>query len=267
MNLRISRLSCVPAGCRAAEALEAHTLKLWSKPGIRQAFLHNAESGESNQERTYFLGVGSLWRTARKNGRRFIPTRTGNRRAPKTAADASCRQQSSSLLVADRFASVKGFQFEVWVRVRMPHGLDHIVHAIRDSTRLAISKSRAGFHCRPRAIRHPWGTHNRMVQFAASSSNWSTRELKLIVSSALGCFSRSAGFRATFSVDDEGLAMLVLEGRAAAADAKAFRAPAIGDSAWFDSRLRSVRPTPGRHCEGSLCRSRSRPDAKTPDIG
>ena len=46
----------------------------------------------------------------------------------------------------------------------MPHGLDHIVHAIRDLDAAAESYARAGFTVGARN-RHPWGTHNRIVQF------------------------------------------------------------------------------------------------------
>jgi hypothetical protein len=46
----------------------------------------------------------------------------------------------------------------------MPHGLDHIVHAIRDLDAAGDFYGRAGFTVGARN-RHPWGTHNRIVQF------------------------------------------------------------------------------------------------------
>src|SRR3979490_573407 len=45
----------------------------------------------------------------------------------------------------------------------MPHGLDHIVHAVRDLDAAAEFYRRAGFTVGARN-RHAWGTHNRIVQ-------------------------------------------------------------------------------------------------------
>lgn len=46
----------------------------------------------------------------------------------------------------------------------MPRGLDHIVHAVRDLDAAADFYRRAGFKVGARN-RHPWGTHNHVVQF------------------------------------------------------------------------------------------------------
>lgn len=46
----------------------------------------------------------------------------------------------------------------------MPRGLDHIVHAVRDLDAAADFYRRAGFQVGARN-RHPWGTHNHVVQF------------------------------------------------------------------------------------------------------
>jgi Glyoxalase-like domain len=45
----------------------------------------------------------------------------------------------------------------------MPHGLDHIVHAVRGLDAAAEFYARAGFMVGTRN-RHAWGTHNRIVQ-------------------------------------------------------------------------------------------------------
>src|SRR6266540_4181791 len=45
----------------------------------------------------------------------------------------------------------------------MPRGLDHIVHAVRDLDAAAELYARLGFRVGVRN-RHPWGTHNRIVQ-------------------------------------------------------------------------------------------------------
>lgn len=46
----------------------------------------------------------------------------------------------------------------------MPRGLDHIVHAVRDLDAASDFYRRAGFKVSARN-RHPWGTHNHVVQF------------------------------------------------------------------------------------------------------
>lgn len=45
----------------------------------------------------------------------------------------------------------------------MPRGLDHVVHAVRDLDAAAQLYQRLGFTVGTRN-RHPWGTHNRIVQ-------------------------------------------------------------------------------------------------------
>ncbi|HME30252.1 MAG TPA: VOC family protein [Pseudolabrys sp.] len=45
----------------------------------------------------------------------------------------------------------------------MPRGLDHIVHAVRDLDAAADLYRRLGFNVGARN-RHPWGTHNHIVQ-------------------------------------------------------------------------------------------------------
>jgi catechol 2,3-dioxygenase-like lactoylglutathione lyase family enzyme len=45
----------------------------------------------------------------------------------------------------------------------MARGLDHIAHAVRDLDAAATLYGRLGFNVGARN-RHPWGTHNRIVQ-------------------------------------------------------------------------------------------------------
>jgi hypothetical protein len=66
-------------------------------------------------------------------------------------------------------------------------------------------------------------------------------EPELITASAPGLFS-FGGFARDFLAHDEGLAMLVLEGRGAAADAEAFRTAGIGDFKVFDFEREAKRP-------------------------
>jgi hypothetical protein len=123
----------------------------------------------------------------------------------------------------------------------MPHGLDHIVHAIRDLDAAGEFYRRAGFTVGARN-RHPWGTHNRIVQFPGVFIELlNVGEPELITASAPGLFSFGS-FARDFLAHDEGLAMLVLEGRGAAADAEAFRTAGVGDFKVFDFEREAKRP-------------------------
>jgi hypothetical protein len=88
--------------------------------------------------------------------------------------------------------------------------------------------------------RHPWGTHNAIVQFPGVFIELLTvGEPGLIPrprSLSFGAFARE------FLARGEGLAMLVLEGKDAAADAEAFRAAGIGDFDVFDFAREAERP-------------------------
>jgi len=123
----------------------------------------------------------------------------------------------------------------------MPHGLDHIVHAVRDLDAAAAFYGRAGFTVGSRN-RHPWGTHNHIVQFPGVFIELlGVGEPELITAATPGTFS-FASFTRDFLARDQGLAMLVLEGRGAAADAEAFRAAGIGDFDVFDFEREAKRP-------------------------
>jgi hypothetical protein len=110
----------------------------------------------------------------------------------------------------------------------MPRGLDHIVHAVRDLDAAGELYGRLGFTVGARN-RHPWGTHNRIVQFPGFFVELVTiGELEKVAAGdarvpSFGAFVRD------FLNAGEGLAMLVLESRDAVADARAFRESGIGD--------------------------------------
>jgi glyoxalase-like protein len=90
--------------------------------------------------------------------------------------------------------------------------------------------------------RHPWGTHNRIVQCPGVFIELLTvGEPELIPPAAPRTFSFGA-FTRDFLAHHEGLSMLVLEGKGAAADAEAFRAAGIGDFAVFDFAREAKRP-------------------------
>ena len=100
----------------------------------------------------------------------------------------------------------------------MARGLDHIVHAVHDLDAAGEAYARLGFTVGARN-RHPWGTHNRIVQFPGVFIELlAIGEPELIPpakprSVSFGAFTRA------FLERGEGLSMLVLEGKGAAADA------------------------------------------------
>ena len=123
----------------------------------------------------------------------------------------------------------------------MPHGLDHIVHAVRDLDAAAEFYRRAGFTVGARN-RHEWGTHNYIVQFPGVFVELiAVGEPELIRVGAPGTFSFGA-FMRDFLAREQGLAMLVLEGKGAADDAEAFRSAGIGDFKVFNFERAAKRP-------------------------
>jgi hypothetical protein len=114
----------------------------------------------------------------------------------------------------------------------MARGLDHLVHTVRDLDVAGELYGRLGFTVGARN-RHPWGTHNRIVQLPGFFVELLTiGEPDKIAAAAPGTFSFGA-FTRDFLARGEGLAMLVLEGHDAAGDAEAFRRAGIGDFAPF----------------------------------
>ena len=123
----------------------------------------------------------------------------------------------------------------------MPRGLDHIVHAVRDLDAAAEFYRRAGFTVGARN-RHPWGTHNYIVQFPGVFVELiGVGEPGLVRPAGQRVFSFGAYIR-DFLSRGEGLSMLVLEGKGAAADVDAFRAAGIGDFEVFDFAREAKRP-------------------------
>jgi hypothetical protein len=90
--------------------------------------------------------------------------------------------------------------------------------------------------------RHPWGTHNRIVQCPGVFIELLTvGEPELIPPPGPRTFSFGAYTR-DFLAHHEGLSMLALEGKGAAADADAYRAAGIGDFEVFDFAREAKRP-------------------------
>jgi catechol 2,3-dioxygenase-like lactoylglutathione lyase family enzyme len=146
----------------------------------------------------------------------------------------------------------------------MPRGLDHIVHAVRDLDAAAEFYSRAGFTVGARN-RHAWGTHNYIVQFPGVFIELiAIGEPELIRIGAPGTFSFGAFLR-DFLAREEGLAMLVLEGKGAVEDAAAFRAAGIGNFKPFNFEREARRPD-GSPVKVAFSLAFAA-DEKAPDIG
>jgi catechol 2,3-dioxygenase-like lactoylglutathione lyase family enzyme len=146
----------------------------------------------------------------------------------------------------------------------MPRGLDHIVHAVRDLDAAAEFYRRAGFTVGARN-RHAWGTHNFIVQFPGVFIELiAIGEPELIRIGAPGTFSFGAFLR-DFLAREQGLAMLVLEGKGAADDAAAFRAAGIGDFKPFNFEREASRPD-GSSTKVAFSLAFAA-DEKAPDIG
>jgi Glyoxalase-like domain len=146
----------------------------------------------------------------------------------------------------------------------MPRGLDHIVHAVRDLDAAADFYRRAGFMVGARN-RHSWGTHNTIVQFPGVFIELvAIGERELIRIGAPGTFSFGAFLR-DFLAREQGLAMLVLEGKGAPADAAAFREAGIGDFKPFNFKREARRPdgSPTKVAFSLVFAA----DEKAPDIG
>ena len=110
----------------------------------------------------------------------------------------------------------------------MPRGLDHIVHAVRDLDAAAELYRRLGFTVGARN-KHPWGTHNTIIQCPGVFIEL----LTLAEPEKLGSdgFSRLFGaYTRDFLKRGEGLALLILESRDARADEADFRAASIAGS-------------------------------------
>jgi len=107
-------------------------------------------------------------------------------------------------------------------------GLDHIVHAVRDLDAAAELYRALGFNVGARN-RHPWGTHNHLVQLPG----FFIELIGVMEPNQLGSdgFSVQFGaFNRDFLARQQGFSFLMLESRDAAADAAEFRAAGIAAS-------------------------------------
>jgi len=145
----------------------------------------------------------------------------------------------------------------------MSRGLDHIVHAVRDLDAAAALYRRLGFLVGARN-RHPWGTHNHIVQLPGTF----IEVLTVAEPEKFGDdgFSRLfARFNQSFLQHQEGLSLLILESSDAGADAAAFAAAGIAasDKLTFEREGRRPDGTPVQ-VGFSLAFAR---DARSPSVG
>ncbi len=110
----------------------------------------------------------------------------------------------------------------------MARGLDHIVHAVRDLDVATALYRDLGFTVGARN-KHPWGTHNHVVQFPGFFIELLTlAEPDKLDDSG---FSQQFGvYNRDFTARHEGLSMLVLESKDSAADVAAFKAAGVAAS-------------------------------------
>jgi hypothetical protein len=123
----------------------------------------------------------------------------------------------------------------------MPRNLDHIVHAVHDLDAAAALYEKLGFIVGARN-KHPWGTHNRIIQFDGSFIELLTvGEPDKIAAHAPHSFSFGA-FHRDFLAHEQGLAMLLLNSTDVKADNAAWREARIGDFDVFNFEREGRRP-------------------------
>jgi hypothetical protein len=142
-------------------------------------------------------------------------------------------------------------------------GLDHIAHAVRDLDAAAERYRRLGFTVGARN-RHPWGTHNHIVQLPEFFIELVTMAEPEKLGSD-GFSTLFARFNQSFLERQEGLSMLLLEGKDAAADAAAFEAAGIAaaDKLTFEREGQRPDGTPVK-VGFSIAFAR---DGKAPEVG
>jgi hypothetical protein len=123
----------------------------------------------------------------------------------------------------------------------LPHGIDHIIHAVRDLDAAGALYRRLGFTVGTRN-RHDWGTHNLVVQFSTVFVELlEIGEPEKIPPHRGRCFSFGA-FNRDYIRAREGLSMLVGKSSDAIADAVSFEASGISDFDVFDFSREGKRP-------------------------
>ena len=124
----------------------------------------------------------------------------------------------------------------------MERGLDHVVHVVRDLEAAGELYDLLGFTVGPRN-RHPWGTHNRIIQFPGFFMELlEVAQPDDIPPHEEGRFSFGAFNRDFASEVGQGLSMLVLEGTNPAEEKATFDAAGYGGFELFDFARTGKRP-------------------------
>ena len=146
----------------------------------------------------------------------------------------------------------------------MPHGIDHIVHAVRDLDAAGALYRRLGFTVGARN-RHDWGTHNLIVQFSTAFVELlEIGEPEKILPHGRRFFSFGA-FNRDYIKSREGLSMLVGKSSDARADAACFEASGISGFDVFDFAREGKRPD-GSAVKVAFSLAFAR-DKSSPDLG
>ena len=124
----------------------------------------------------------------------------------------------------------------------MARGLDHVVHVVRDLDAAGVFYGRLGFTVGARN-RHPWGTHNRIVQFPNCFLEILTvAETEKIRPHTDMAFSFGGFNRDFLAKRGEGLSMLAAESDDPAADKAVFDGAGFGGSELFEFSRKGQRP-------------------------
>jgi hypothetical protein len=122
----------------------------------------------------------------------------------------------------------------------MARGLDHIVHAVRDLDAAAACYARLGFVVGARN-RHPWGTHNRLIQLPGFFIELLTvAEPEKLGNEGFGLL--FGAFNRDFLLRHQGYSLLMLESRDAVGDAVRFRDAGIAASQALRFERQGQRP-------------------------
>jgi hypothetical protein len=146
----------------------------------------------------------------------------------------------------------------------LPHGIDHIVHAVRDLDAAGVLYRHLGFTVGARN-RHDWGTHNLIVQFPNAFVELLEIGEPEKVPPHRGRFFSFGAFNRDYIAAREGLSMLVGKSRDARADAASFEASGISGFDVFDFAREGKRPD-GSPVKVAFSLAFAR-DPSSPDLG
>jgi catechol 2,3-dioxygenase-like lactoylglutathione lyase family enzyme len=123
----------------------------------------------------------------------------------------------------------------------LPHGIDHIVHAVRNLDAAGAFYRRLGFTVGARN-RHDWGTHNLIVQFKTAFIELLEIGEPERIPPHNGRFFSFGAFNRDYIKSREGLSMLIGKSSDAIEDAASFEASGISGFDVFDFSREGKRP-------------------------